>query len=134
MDKLKETVLPLTDLPLNIQGRLPMYGSIDVLQGDELTLKRNMTAYIIMNKNVAKNRQGGLTDDGWTRIQQGSKFIFGKIMEEGTYEADDDATMYLFNDVQYGINLELIYKVWTKYLICFYRLIADVYDKYSLNL
>ena len=111
MEKLKETALPLTDLPLNIKGRLPMYGSIDVLQGDELTLKRNMTAYIIMNKNVAKNRQGGLTDDGWTRIQTDPKFIFGKIMEEGTYEADDDATMYLFNDVQYGINLKLIYTV-----------------------
>ena len=62
-----------------------------------------MTAYQIVDKSIAKNRPGGLSD-GWTRIQQRSKFIFAKIMEEGTYEADSDAEMYLFNDVQYGIN------------------------------
>ena len=111
MNKENETPLPLTELPSNIERGLPMYGTTDVQHGDEFTLKRNMTAYIMIDKNIAIIRRDAevWSSDGWTRFQQGSKWIFGKIMEEGTYEADGDAAMYLFNDVQYGNNFELIF-------------------------
>ena len=111
MEKKSNTPLALTELPSNIQRRLPMYGKHSVNSGDVLTLKRNMTAYMIRHKK----HDGNEFSDGWQFIEKANIRVFARIMEEGNHNVDPDAEMYLLTDVQYGIIFELLNTVLTKH-------------------
>lgn len=110
MDEIFDTPIAHTELPSNIQRRLPMYGKHNVQSGDVLTLKRNMTAYMFRHKI----HDGNEISDGWTRIKIAKMMIFARLMEEGNHNVDGDAEMYLLTDALYGSIFELINAILTK--------------------
>ena len=80
-----------------------MYGTTEVNAGDELMLTRIMMAFLIRDKN--NDNKEGL--DGWYSFDKISdKQFYVRIMEKGIHNIENNAEVYLFTDVQYGIIFE----------------------------
>ena len=93
-------------LPKHIEVRMTkespyikMYGTTEVNTGDNLELRRNMTAYMIRDKKYEENKDV----DGWQKISEsGDKKVYAKLMEKGTHKVNDNEEMFFLYDNKYG--------------------------------
>ena len=101
IDEVKGLLPSPFELPKHIEDRMArnMYGTTKVNAGDNLELKRNMTAYMIRDNTFEENKDV----DGWQKINEsGDKKVYAKLMEKGTHNFSDNEEMFFLYDNKYG--------------------------------